>query len=175
MKQFWIRGFERTGLADLEACTGLGRQSLYNAFGDKRALFEKTLEHYRQTYVEPFITRLGAAGSPMENIEAVLDMWEQSSRENEHRGCLVANSLAELGAREPELQPFLSETLDRLEKAFRRALTRAKKEGELEEDRDVKSIARLLTTLGQGLSVVNKVQGSAFSRDAIRAARSLLR
>ena len=174
MEAFWERGFERTGLADLEACTGLGRQSLYNAFGDKRSLFEKALEHYGETFIEPLIARLGAPGSPIENIEAVLDMWEQASRMNENRGCLVANSLAELGAREPELEPFLSQTLSRLEKAFRRALDRAQKAGELASGRDVKAIARLLTTLGQGLSVVNKVQGAAFSRDAIRAARGLL-
>ena len=49
MEQFWESGFEATGLADLEACTGLGRQSLYTAFGDKRAMFVACLERYRES------------------------------------------------------------------------------------------------------------------------------
>ena len=45
---FWDRGYEGTSLADLEAHLGLGRQSLYNAFGDKHTLFLKALDRYRR-------------------------------------------------------------------------------------------------------------------------------
>ncbi len=171
MEKFWEKGFEKTGLSELEACTGLGRQSLYNAFGDKRELFEKSLERYRKLYLDPVIVQLGSEGSPTANIEAVLDMWAAGQSK---RGCFLSNSLAELGAREPDLELFMAKILGSIERAFRRSLEKARDAGELPEGRDVKGLARLLTTLGQGLSVVAKVQGPAYKRDAISAVRALL-
>jgi TetR/AcrR family transcriptional repressor of nem operon len=43
---FWQRGFEATSMRDLAASMGLSAPSLYNTFGDKRALFTRALEHY---------------------------------------------------------------------------------------------------------------------------------
>lgn len=174
MEQFWEHGYEGTGLSDLEERTGLGRQSLYNAFGDKRALFEKALAHYQQSVVGPVLAQLGAPGSALENVRTVLGWWEEHAKSDDRRGCLVANSLAEFGMRDPGLTDELSRTLGRVEKAFQRALTRAQDKGELSRSHDAKALARLLTTVGQGLSIVHKVQTPAFSRDAIKAVRMML-
>src|SRR5690348_7293474 len=48
MGQFWDAGYAATSLDDLSAATGMNRPSLYGAFGDKRALYLKTLSIYRQ-------------------------------------------------------------------------------------------------------------------------------
>src|SRR6185312_7949438 len=45
--KFWKAGYAGTSLADLSEATGMNRPSLYAAFGDKRDLYLKTLEHYR--------------------------------------------------------------------------------------------------------------------------------
>ena len=44
---FWKAGYAGTSLDDLVAATGMNRPSLYAAFGDKRDLYLKTLEYYR--------------------------------------------------------------------------------------------------------------------------------
>src|SRR3954468_20536838 len=44
---FWKAGYAGTSLDDLSAATGMNRPSLYAAFGDKRDLYLRTLEHYR--------------------------------------------------------------------------------------------------------------------------------
>ena len=36
---FWRRGYEATSVRELAAAMGISGPSLYNAFGDKRALF----------------------------------------------------------------------------------------------------------------------------------------
>ena len=43
---FWKQGYEATSVRDLVAQTGITAASLYNAFGDKRALYQKALDHY---------------------------------------------------------------------------------------------------------------------------------
>ncbi len=51
MELFQEQGYEATSLSDQESRLGLGRQSLYNTFGDKQALFLKALERYRRSVV----------------------------------------------------------------------------------------------------------------------------
>ena len=165
------RDSKRPGSRSSRRAPGLAAKASINAFGDKRELFEKSLERYRKLYLDPVIVQLGSEGSPTANIEAVLDMWAAGQSK---RGCFLSNSLAELGAREPDLELFMAKILGSIERAFRRSLEKARDAGELPEGRDVKGLARLLTTLGQGLSVVAKVQGPAYKRDAISAVRALL-
>ena len=46
MNCFWQRGYEATSMRDLAASMGMSAPSLYNAFGDKQALFARALELY---------------------------------------------------------------------------------------------------------------------------------
>ena len=43
---FWKQGYDATSVRDLVEHTGITAVSLYNAFGDKRALYEKALKRY---------------------------------------------------------------------------------------------------------------------------------
>src|SRR5262245_9273391 len=43
---FWQTGFSGTSLDDLSAATNMNRPSLYGAFGDKRAIYLTTIDHY---------------------------------------------------------------------------------------------------------------------------------
>ena len=175
MDLFWSQGYEATGMTDLCEHMSLGRQSLYNTFGDKEALFAEALSHYRQSRLQPMIEQLGAPGSGLENVVRVLDYWEENAANKNSKGCLMANSIAEFGMREPQLSMTLGSMLGEMENAFFRALERAKEDGELPESRDPRTLARLLTTVGQGLSTVGKLDPSgAFSRDAISSVRALL-
>src|SRR5438045_2737757 len=48
MDVFWKEGFAGTSLDELSAATGMNRPSLYGAFGDKRDLYIKAYQHYRE-------------------------------------------------------------------------------------------------------------------------------
>ena len=54
---FWKQGYEATSVRDLVAHTGITAASLYNAFGDKRALYEKALDHYVEESIVDRIRR----------------------------------------------------------------------------------------------------------------------
>ncbi|MBQ8106528.1 MAG: helix-turn-helix transcriptional regulator, partial [Afipia sp.] len=46
MECFWNRGYEATSMRDLVDKTGITGASLYNAFGDKRAIYQRALDRY---------------------------------------------------------------------------------------------------------------------------------
>lgn len=176
MGVFWQRGFDATGIADLESATGLGRQSLYGAFGDKRALFSKVVEHYFERVVHPgMVAVLDAPGSARANLERVFTLWEETALARDFNGCLVGNSVSELGLRDPELASVLQRKLELMEEALFRTVRRAQADGEVNEERDARATARALLTTAQGLAVVVRVsREKAFVRHVIAMARQLL-
>ncbi len=175
MELFWSQGYQATGVAELCDHMGVGRQSLYNTFGDKESLFKEALRRYQKERLRPMVTGLRAKGSGLDNVCEVLDGWQEASAGAAHRGCLMANSIAEFGMREPGISAELGSMLGEIEEAFTHALERARDDGELPPGRDPRMLARLFVTLGQGLSTVGKLDPTgAFQRDAIASARALL-
>ena len=81
MQLFWSQGYERTGVADLCSHMGLGRQSLYNTFGDKESLFVEALRHYRQARLRPMLETLRGSGSGLQNVMTILDSWQTAGAE----------------------------------------------------------------------------------------------
>ena len=175
MDLFWERGYEATCIAELSERCGIGRQSMYNTFGDKHALFDQALDRYRSQRIAKVVGMLDAPGSPLANVEAVLDMFEQSWDDRHRKGCLMVNSIAELGVRDPELGPKLDTMLQSIEDGFYRALRQAQAEGEIPAERDPRALARAITTLAQGMSIVGKVASSpTYAKDVFSVTRQLL-
>jgi TetR/AcrR family transcriptional regulator, transcriptional repressor for nem operon len=48
MEVFWSRGYEAASIEDLVKHMGINRQSLYDTFGHKHALYLKALDRYRE-------------------------------------------------------------------------------------------------------------------------------
>mgnify|MGYP001546457939 CR=1 FL=1 len=175
MLVFWKKGFEATGLVDLERATGLGRQSLYGVFGDKRGLFLAVVEHYFRHVIEPGFALLDSPGSARANLERIFDAWEATAIASEFYGCLLGNSVPEFGSTDLEVSAVLRRKLGLMEAAFTRALHRAKQDGEVPCELDVSGTARSLLTLAQGLAVVARAnRDPAFVRSVVQTARSLL-
>ena len=122
---FWLQGYEATGVAELCEAMGIGRQSLYNAFGDKRSLFLEALHRYDDRLMSKAVAILEGPGSPMTNVETVLSGWETGPRGRERWGCLMANSIAEFGLADQVFGDQLAAMLGRLQSAFATAFRKA--------------------------------------------------
>jgi len=72
---FWEKGYEGTSYADLMAASGLHKGSLYQAFGDKRALYLRALADYDAMEVEAGVAMLldPENGTGTQRIEALLN------------------------------------------------------------------------------------------------------
>jgi TetR/AcrR family transcriptional regulator, transcriptional repressor for nem operon len=155
MQLFWERGYEGTSLADLEAHLGLGRQSLYNSFGDKHALFLKALDRYKREVGDAIVASLNAPDAGLPAIRAFFHSAVQShTSPGPRRGCLLTKTISELGAEDPAALLRCNHARDVLERSFRHALIGAKERGEVSADLDVEATATLLGIQNYGLNVM---------------------
>ena len=169
MQLFWEKGYEATGLSELTQRMGIGRQSLYDTFGDKRSLFLEALDHYAGTRMSRVSDLLKAPGSPLRNIRRVLAFYEQHCTSGNGLGCLIVNTMAESGGMDQSFEHPLKSKMKGIESMFREAFDNAKEAGEIEEDADTLALARAMCALAWGVTLMGRVGASkAMVRDAIR-------
>lgn len=175
VKAFWRNGFDATAVETLCEETNLSPGSLYGAFGDKRELFLAALDRYMDQISSDAIRRIAAPASGLEGIRSyfanLVDAIVEGRRQ---RGCMLTNSLIELGDRDPAVASKVMLNLTRLETAFAGALTRAVAAGEIAPDPGVNS-APYLVCLVQGLNVMANTRPSrqALTQTVASALRAL--
>ncbi|WP_198368678.1 TetR/AcrR family transcriptional regulator [Roseomonas rosulenta] len=150
MHVFWAKGYEHTSYPELEAATGLHRQSLRYAFGDKAELFRRAVEHYARSRLDTVEALLHRPGSAAANIRAVFDFWARDARAS-GRGCLMVNSLAEFADALSAVAPVLVAANRRLLTAFADAFRTAQAEGAIRPELDPDILAAQGVALGDGL------------------------
>jgi AcrR family transcriptional regulator len=125
---FWRYGYEATTLSDLEAVTGLNRSSLYQAFGTKRHLFDLALENYLADVAWPRLTPVEEAGAGPARVAAyftALAAALSAAPEIARRGCLIVNTITELGAHDADARALGTAYRNRIRTAFTAALASA--------------------------------------------------
>ncbi len=162
MHVFWHKGYEATSMEDLLEAMDLNRGSLYDTFGNKRALFLKVLDRYCTGLVGGRFAALTQPGPALPRLRRfVTDMVTMALADPERRGCLIANTAVELAPHHQDIQRKLAQVMKGTEEAFFDVLRRAKAQGELSKDKDPRALARFLTTMMQGTIVMIKAGATA--------------
>ena len=175
MELFWAQGYEATGMAQLVEHLGIGRQSLYNEFGDKRGLFLAALNAYADVQHREITEVLDRPGSPLKNLRDLCEKWIEMAEADECSGCLLANTAAEFGSRDEAVHSVLSSALRRSEDAFCGAFQRAIDARELSSTVSPRDLARLFMSAAQGVAVLTRLSGSnAMVASTARAILQLL-
>jgi len=152
---FWHRGYEATSVRDLADKMGLSAPSLYNAYGDKHALFVLALERYLDQSTRARIKRLEDSLPPKRAIHHFIEeIIERSVNDRERRGCFLINSALEVAPHDKELGVLIAERLAEIEAFFHRSIKAAQAEGTVPRDRGAKDIARLLLGVLLGIRVL---------------------
>lgn len=174
---FWRRGFDGTGLSELEQELGVGRKSLYDTYGNKRALYLASLEQYCDSVIAAICAGLERPGaSALENLERVLGKLARHHGSGESLGCLLGVGVAQVQREDVEVVAALRRGLARLEEAFEAALERALEAGELRATVRPKDAARQLVALVQGLALLGRIDAApAGLRGAVSATLDGLR
>ncbi|ADD68954.1 transcriptional regulator, TetR family [Denitrovibrio acetiphilus DSM 12809] len=154
---FWSQGYKATSLNTLLAEMGIRKQSLYDTFESKHELFMAALKYYHKNVLENNLEPLLTAPSPRKAIE---EYFNQRIRDVDDpciiNGCLVTNSLTELGEHHADVQQQTRKSLEYIESVFHRTVKRGQEMGEINSDLDAGHIAMVLLNNAQGLFVVSR-------------------
>jgi TetR/AcrR family transcriptional regulator, transcriptional repressor for nem operon len=128
---FWRCGYEATSVRDLADAMGIGGASLYNAYGDKRALFAKSLEQYANRSMRARIARLEASHKPKEAIRAFLaEIIARSLKDPDRKGCLLVNSALDVAPHDAGIGKVVGGYLDEIRAFFKRNIVAAQAAGQ---------------------------------------------
>ena len=166
MHTFWSRGYANTSISDLESSTGLGRQSLYGAFGDKHALFLEALRRYARGSRSSTMALLDQAGAGLSALREFMVGTVDFLSGNGSASCFMVKSLLEVGGSDPEVRSTCTGNAAQIMGTVATVLSLADQRGDLRPGINVPATARLITAQLFGLSVL--MQGGA-SRDELLA------
>jgi TetR/AcrR family transcriptional regulator, transcriptional repressor for nem operon len=176
MEVFWARGYEAASLSELLEHMGIGKKSLYDTFGNKRSLFLKALDYYAQTEVKAIRDQLLAPGSPLANLEQVLQNLQQRHPSCRIKGCMLGTNIADFDIEETEIAAILRHHLQWLEDAYCTVIDRAQKAGEISAAINSRDTARLLVCATQGMALIGRVlEDETLLRSATEAITTLLK
>jgi TetR/AcrR family transcriptional repressor of nem operon len=154
---FWRQGYGGTAIPDLEKAMGIGRTSIYSAFGDKEALFLAALDLYAERYMRPHLDALAVASDVRAAIRShFAALLAFLTNPQLPPGCLLTNMATECDRGASTIGRKLAALIGRNEAAFYQALRGAQARGEIGADTDVRSVARYFAMAVQGLSVMAK-------------------
>jgi TetR/AcrR family transcriptional repressor of nem operon len=155
---FWNNGYEATSIKDLVDNTGITAASLYNAFGDKRALFRIALDRYAERGVGERIRRFEKL-PPLEAIEAFFkEILARSLSDPHHKGCLLVNSALEVAPHDPEFQETISLVLRRIEEFFLKSVRNGQAAGSITRSQSARKLAQHLLAVLMGVRVLARVR-----------------
>ena len=157
MQVFWARGYEAASLAELLKNMGISRKSMYDTFGNKQSLFLKALEHYAQTRLRDIKEQLLSSGSPLGNIEQLLQDMQVTHGTSGSTGCLIGTCTADFNTSDVEIAPILRSYFNRLENIYYEAISQAQAVGELNPEVDPRDLARMLLCTTQGMALIGRV------------------
>lgn len=159
---FRRQGYEATSIQDLVDALGINRSSMYAAYGSKHDLYLKALDLYCAVEVDRAQQSLAEcdAGLALPVLRSFLLAYVESALADPLRGgCMVTNGVLERLPGDAKAAERLGGALGSLEEAFAYLLLRARVSGELAPGTDVRSTARFLVTLVQGLRVMERTAG----------------
>ncbi|WP_248313017.1 TetR/AcrR family transcriptional regulator [Bosea sp. F3-2] len=163
---FREHGYEGTSARMLVDAMGIGRQSIYDTFGDKWGLYRAALAQYSENETRAHRDMLASCDRGIDGIRAMLDrVVSQASL-----GCLGIGSIVEFGCSQPDLVE-IRETFGRyLNEAVVEALIKAKAQGDVGTGLGISQLATFLLSAIASMRIAAR---SGASREHVAAIAEL--
>ena len=154
---FAVHGLAAATLDDLVRATGLGKQSLYNAFGGKRELFLRALSEDREEATRAVAEALGHDdASPLERIRGHMLTMAIEFSSSDRRVSLATRALVESTGEEDPLSTVTKAGIEQLAGVYAECLTHAREHGEISEDANVQSLAVYFVAVTRGMELLGR-------------------
>jgi TetR/AcrR family transcriptional repressor of nem operon len=161
-QQFRATGYAGTSLDDVAAATGLGRGSIYAAFGDKHELFMRSLSEYcerNEASVEAALD--GPDDTALERLHAFVLAQAQVGAGGTGTKCMVTKFAVELDEQDSEARARVAQTFAALQRRLRDCILAAQRNCDIEPSVDADLLAKLVATTTRGLDVMARAGQSA--------------
>ncbi|MFB9263742.1 TetR/AcrR family transcriptional regulator [Bradyrhizobium erythrophlei] len=152
-------GFAATSLDDLSAATGMNRPSLYGAFGDKRELYIKSYQRYRDDARAAMVDIFRSEAPLRQRLARIyaiaLDIYTEGESP---RGCFTVMTAASEAVSDPAIRAMVLEGFTELDKAFATCFRLAKERGELADSADPTTLAHLASATIHTIAIRARAQ-----------------
>jgi TetR/AcrR family transcriptional regulator, transcriptional repressor for nem operon len=164
-RQFNETGYHGTSVDDLSRATGLSKGSLYGAFGDKEALFQRVFEEYCASTDEGAAARL--EGPESQALDRLRNWLRAPESCTDRRGCLLAKATAELAWENADIATRSLAAHETLLDSCRQLVEQAQRAGHLDPAADAEVLGGLILTTHRGLEALAKAGVDTETRNRI--------
>lgn len=166
---FSTHGYAGTCLTLLQEATGLGKQSLYNIFGDKQSMYLRAIDCATQRSA-----RVAAATQAAEDGRAALVLYFDtlvqrcSNADPARRSCIVTNGLL-VGLDEGPLAWALTSRWQATHELLRSVVERGQRDGSIANPAPSTELAEVLIALAGGMRVAARAGRSRAQMERVVA------
>jgi TetR/AcrR family transcriptional regulator, transcriptional repressor for nem operon len=166
---FWARGYEATSVKDLIEKTGITAASLYNAFGDKRTLYQKALDHYVEGSIADRIRRCEQL-APREAISTFFaEILKRSLSDRKRKGCMLVNAALDVAPHDPKFRKIVASAFIWIEEFFLNCLKAGQADGTIARSLAAETLAHHLLGVLIGVRVLARVRPERALLDGVVA------
>ena len=156
--EFWSRGHAATSVDDLTSATGLGKGSLYGAFGDKHGLFLRALDDYIGTSLD------SVRGQLRDPTHSAYDRLTRHIRaqakaiaaDKMRRGCMMAKSAAELSATDDTVERAVENAYATWATELADCIKEAQRDGDIDKRQKPQALAMTVLAFMRGQEALHK-------------------
>ncbi|WP_055586583.1 TetR/AcrR family transcriptional regulator [Peterkaempfera griseoplana] len=159
-ERFWAGGYAGTSMDDIAAATGLGKGSLYGAFGGKQHLFHRVFDDYCNSVVDATAQQLRGDDDD-ENAYARLSahvhaVAAATVADTAQRGCLLAKGTAELAEHDKTVADRAHTAIEALHALLKDDIAACQRNGDLDANADPGRLAALVLSVLRGIEALGK-------------------
>ncbi|MDR7009290.1 TetR/AcrR family transcriptional regulator [Paraburkholderia strydomiana] len=149
-------GFEGTSTEMLVSRLKVGRQSLYDTFGDKWKLYLSAVSRYVDIETGKHLTALRTGSTALDGIRAMVDrVVDEAST-----ACLGTNAVCEFGNREPDLVMLRQKASRLISSAIANRIRQAQAEQQVSPEIDANDAASFLIANFAGIRIAARAGAS---------------
>ena len=156
--EFWSRGYAATSIDDLTTATGLGKGSLYGAFGDKHGLYLRALDDYIATSLVSVRDQLrDPTRSAYDRLTRHIRAQAKAiAADKVRRGCMMAKSAAELSATDDTVERAVENAYATWATELADCIKEAQRDGGIDKRHNPQALAMTVLAFMRGQEALHK-------------------
>ncbi|WP_158915893.1 TetR/AcrR family transcriptional regulator [Caulobacter sp. S45] len=157
-QRFWMNGYDATSIRDLAEDAKITSASLYNAFGDKRALYRVVLDRYIRVAMLSCEEIFDGPARPVDAMTQYFDaIIEEALQDGFYKGCFVVNTAIDVAPHDADFKSAVIAVFNRIESYLRDTIAAGQADGTIKTKQPAADLARLFLGALLGLRVLARV------------------